>query len=213
MFTGLIQDLGWVESVTVSGDGASIGLATRLAPKLRDGDSLAVNGVCLTVGPLAGEHVEAIAVPETLSRSTLGGLRRGDRVNLEPSLAAGDPMGGHIVQGHVDGVGTLVERTQRGLSWELTVAAEPQVLRYVVEKGSIAIDGVSLTVAALEAERFRVAIVPHTWDATALPKRAVGARVNLEVDILAKYVEKMLTARGVAAPGTLSVERLRELGY
>lgn len=213
MFTGLVQDLGRVEGITVSGDGASIALTTKLAPKLRDGDSLAVNGVCLTVGPPSADRVEAVAVPETLSRSTLGALRRGDRVNLEPSLAAGDPMGGHIVQGHVDGVGALVERTQRGLSWELTVAADPQVLRYVVEKGSIAIDGVSLTVAAIEAERFRVAIVPHTWDATVLPDRAVGARVNLEVDILAKYVEKMLAARGVSAPSALSEERLRELGY
>jgi riboflavin synthase len=213
VFTGLVQDLGRVESVTVNGDGASIALSTALAGKLRDGDSLAVNGVCLTVGPPTGDRVEAIAVPETLARSTLGALRRGDRVNLEPSLAAGDPMGGHIVQGHVDGVGRLAERTQRGLSWELTIAAEPQVLRYVVEKGSIAIDGVSLTVAALEAERFRVAIVPHTWDATVLPERAVGAQLNLEVDILAKYVEKMLSARGVAGPGPLSEARLRELGY
>lgn len=214
MFTGLIQDVGTVEALQVGAEGARIALRTRLATRLRDGDSLAVNGVCLTVGPPAGDRVEAVAVPETLERSTLGSLARGQRVNLEPALAAGDPLGGHIVQGHVDGQGTLKSRVQRGISWELTIAAPAEVVRYIVEKGSVALDGVSLTVTAVDASSFAVAIVPHSWQATALPERKIGDVLNVEVDILAKYVEKMLAGRGlVAEPSTLTEARLRELGY
>ncbi|MCK5798458.1 MAG: riboflavin synthase [Deltaproteobacteria bacterium] len=210
MFTGLVQDVGVVEGVHAAFDAVRIALRTALAGRFHEGDSVAVNGVCLTVGPPAGERVEAIAIAETLSRTTLGALHRGDRVNLEAALSAGDPMGGHIVQGHVDGTGTLAERRQRGLSWELFFEAPAGVLRYVVEKGSIAIDGVSLTVAQVDVKRFSVAIIPHSWEATVLPERRVGDRVNLEVDILAKYVEKLLGDR--VAP-VLTEARLRDLGY
>lgn len=227
MFTGLIQDLGRVEYVASRPEGRVLTLSTRLTERLRVGDSLAVNGVCLTVGAPAGAMVEATAVPETIERSTLGSLAVGDRVHLEPALAAGEAMGGHIVQGHVDGLGRVVEQGRRGDGgWWLTVAAPPALLRFLVEKGSVAIDGVSLTVAALDGDRFSVTLVPHTLDRTLLRERRSGAAVNLEVDVLAKYVERAIAVRlgdgraasgaGVgeqATAGSISEAWLREQGF
>lgn len=221
MFTGLIQDVGAVVSVRPQGGAVHLELRTRLCPELALGDSLAVNGVCLTVTATRGDIAVATAIPETLDRTNLGRLAPGARVNLEPALRVSDRLGGHIVQGHVDGVGTLAERAERGLSLELSVAAEPALMRYVVHKGSITIDGVSLTVAARQPERFTVALVPHTLGATTLQDLAVGARVNLEVDILAKYVEQMLRGGDPPSPGQGSAgggggmdERwLRERGF
>jgi len=209
MFTGLIQDVGHVEGVRPQGGSVHLELQTRLAGELAEGDSLAVNGVCLTVtqvDPDRGRCV-ATAVPETLSRTNLGQLRRGARVNLEPALRLGDRMGGHMVQGHVDGVGSVARVERRGLSLELTVEAPSDLLRYVVEKGSIALDGVSLTVAAATQNSLTVALIPHTLGATTLEQLRVGDRMNLEVDILAKYVERMLRAPG------LSEEILRRHGF
>jgi riboflavin synthase len=212
MFTGLILDVGQVESVTAEGQSVHLELRTTLAADLALGDSLAVNGVCLTVtrtDPGGGSAV-VTAIPETLTRSTLGRLSRGGRVNLEPALRVGDRMGGHMVQGHVDGVGTVARRSKRGLSIELTIEAPEEILRYVVEKGSIAIDGVSLTVAALSSTGFTVALIPHTLGATTLEERRAGDMVNLEVDILAKYVERML---GAGRGSGITEEYLRRHGF
>ena len=215
MFTGLIQDVGTVRGLQPEGQSVHISVQTTLTPVLELGDSLAVNGVCLTVTSTAGDVAVATAVPETLSRTTLGELGPGARVNLEPALRVQDRLGGHIVQGHVDGVGTMARRTRRGLSLELTISADPQLLRYMVQKGSITVDGVSLTVAALEGGTFTVALVPHTLGATTLEDRRPGDRVNLEVDILAKYVERMLgLSRGEEPESSgLSEAWLRERGF
>ncbi len=192
MFTGLVQDLGRLGRIQPAGQSIHLEIQTRLAGDLVLGDSLAVNGVCLTVSAVRPDLVVATAIPETLSRTTLGKLTPGDLVNLEPALRLGDRMGGHLVQGHVDGLGRITQLNQRGLSLEMTVAAAQDILRYVVHKGSITIDGTSLTVAALTEKSFSVALIPHTLAVTVLAKRKIGDRVNLEVDILAKYVERML---------------------
>ena len=215
MFTGLIQDVGTVRGVSPEAESVHISVQTTLCPELELGDSLAVNGVCLTVTSNTGDVAVATAVPETLSRTTLGELGPGARVNLEPALRARDRLGGHIVQGHVDGVGTMIRQDQRGLSLELTFTASGELLRYMVHKGSITIDGVSLTVAALGSDDFTVALVPHTLGATTLEDRAVGDRVNLEVDILAKYVERMLgLGRAPQQTGSAMSEAwLRERGF
>lgn len=213
MFTGLIQDVGVVRSVRPEGGAVLLQVATHLASDLVEGDSLAVNGVCLTVTSLdrAGGVAVATAVPETLARSTLGQLQPGARVNLEPALRVGDRMGGHMVQGHVDGIGTVTALERRGPSLEMTVDTAPELLRYVVEKGSIAVEGVSLTVARLTPpQSFTLALIPHTLGATTLEDRRVGDRVNLEVDILAKYVERML---GGPAAGGLTLDFLRRHGF
>ena len=189
MFTGLVRELGEVESVEETSDGLRLrvrGDATARAVNV--GDSVAVSGVCLTVAEAAGDTLAFDAVPETLRRSTLGRLAPGARVNLEPALQTGDPVGGHFVQGHVDGVGRIRRVTDEGLE----VEAPPEILRYCVEKGSIAVEGVSLTVAELADGGFSVALVPHTRDVTTLGRVSEGDQVNLEVDMLAKYVEKLV---------------------
>jgi riboflavin synthase len=155
------------------------------------GDSVAVGGVCLTVVSVAGGRLAFDAVPETLSRTSLGGLRPGAPVNVEPALRAGEPLGGHYVQGHVDGVGSVVSLEPEGEGARLTLSA-PELVRYCVEKGSLAVDGVSLTVAAVDDDGVDIALVPHTLEATTLGRLAPGDSVNLEVDIIAKYVEKLL---------------------
>ncbi|MBW2732625.1 MAG: riboflavin synthase [Deltaproteobacteria bacterium] len=211
MFTGLVRDVGVVEAVSTLGQSAKIALRTVLTAELREGDSLAVNGVCLTVEAPRGDVAVAVAVAETLERTTLGRLRPGRRVHLEPAIKAGEPMGGHIVQGHVDGVGALVRRLDRGVSVELTYRCDAALMRYIVEKGSIAIDGVSLTVAEADVDTFRVATVPHTLAKTALGSQTEGDGVNIEVDVLAKYVEKLL---GVEKKGgRITEEWLRRYGF
>jgi len=192
MFTGLVMDVGTLKAIRPEGESARLHIETRLAKELADGDSLAVNGVCLTITATRGAVAVALAVAETLSRTTLGRLGPGQKVNLEPALRVGDRLGGHIVQGHVDGVGVVSGLQQRGDSLELTVTAPHSILRYVVQKGSITIDGVSLTVASLARSSFTVALVPHTLSATTLEGLRQGASVNLENDVLAKYVEQML---------------------
>jgi riboflavin synthase len=156
------------------------------------GDSIAINGTCLTVIQREGSELTFEAVPETLSRTNLGELQPGSAVNLERALAATGRLAGHIVQGHVDGVGTIQAIVPEQDSWRMTVAVPPPLRRYLVEKGSVAMDGISLTVASLTEEGFTVAIIPHTWQATTLHARRPGDRVNLETDVLAKYVEKLI---------------------
>jgi riboflavin synthase len=195
MFTGLIQGTGTVAAVThtPAGDGARLTFtAPWLAADARVGDSVAVNGCCLTVTERTGTDVSVHAVAETLRRTTLGGLRAGERVNLERPLALGDRLDGHIVQGHVDGTGMVAARDTDGDNTLLRVSLDAGLARYVAAKGSVAVDGVSLTVVVAAADHCTVALIPHTLAVTTLSDRHPGDRVNLEVDVLAKYVERLL---------------------
>ena len=193
MFTGLVKDLGEVVAVDSTPDGVRLQVATSLAAELSEGDSVAVNGVCLTATQVAGGEFAADVMHETLRRSSLAGAREGTRVNLELPLRAHDRLGGHVVQGHVDGVGAVRETAQDGFARIVTIEAPAELLRYVVEKGSIAVDGVSLTVAAVTADTFAVSLIPETLERTNLGAAAQGQPVNLEVDVLAKYVEKLVS--------------------
>ncbi|MDQ3379116.1 MAG: riboflavin synthase [Actinomycetota bacterium] len=197
MFTGVVRELGRVVSAEGGTGLALVVEAPKTAEQLDAGDSISINGVCLTAESVNGARVSMHAVPETLTRSTLRRLSAGDAVNVEPALRAGDPLGGHYVQGHVDAVGRVQSVEAEGDGLRVFVEAPQDVLRYCVEKGSVAIDGVSLTVAELHAEEFAVALVPHTLQATTLSALAPGQEVNLEADVLAKYVERLLGARGL----------------
>ncbi len=190
MFTGLIAELGHVARVERSPEGARVRIEASTAAELRDGDSVAVNGVCLTATEVDGGAFSAEAMHETLARTSLGALDAGARVNLELPLRAGDRLGGHVVQGHVDGVGTIRALGDDGFARRVRIEAPEAVLRYVVEKGSIAVDGVSLTVAELDDRSFTVSLIPETLERTNLGSAQPGQAVNLEVDVLAKYVEK-----------------------
>jgi riboflavin synthase len=194
MFTGLIADAGTVLAVERDGNGATLRIGTSLVGEVAEGDSIAVNGVCLTATRLDAEGFEAQAICETLERSTLGALALGDAVNLELALRADGRLGGHIVQGHVDGVGTIAELREEGFSRVAAVDADPALLPYVVQKGSIALDGVSLTVSALRKGGFEVSLIPETLQRTTLGRAVVGQPVNLEADILAKHVQRLLEA-------------------
>ena len=192
MFTGLIADLGTIESVAAGEEGSRLRISTTLATEIEPGDSVAVNGVCLTATESGEGGFAAEAMNQTLRVSSLGPLDAGERVNLELPLRAGDRLGGHIVQGHVDGLGTVAEVTDDGFARLVRIDAPAEVLRYVVEKGSIAVDGVSLTVAGMESDSFTVSLIPETLQRTNLGRIQPGASVNLEVDVLAKYVEQLV---------------------
>ena len=193
MFTGLVQDLGKVTVVDATDDGVTLGVRTRLAGEIAEGDSVAVNGVCLTATAITDGQFSAEVMHETLRRSSLAEVTTGTRVNLELALAANARLGGHFVQGHVDGVGAVAAVREDGFARVVTVEAEPELLRYVVEKGSIAVNGVSLTVVEVGDDWFSVSLIPETLERTNLGVAAPGTAVNLEVDILAKYVEKLLS--------------------
>ena len=192
MFTGLVEDLGTVAAVDATADGARLTVRSRLAGELGEGDSVAVNGVCLTAVAVGDGSFGADVMHETLRRSSLGEAREGARVNLELALRADGRLGGHVMQGHVDGVGTIEAVRQDGFARVVTISADAALLRYVVEKGSIAVDGVSLTVASVDEDGFDVSLIPETLERTSLGAAAPGTPVNLEVDILAKYIEKLL---------------------
>lgn len=194
MFTGLVEEVGIIRSVSPVGEGARVEIAaTTVLDDVEMGASIAVNGCCLTVVEWGDDWWAADAVPETMERTNLGGLNAGDPVNLERPLAANGRYGGHVVQGHVDGTGEVVgiDELDDG-SWRFTFSLPPELVNYVVEKGSIAIDGISLTVAAVTSTTFSIAIIPHTFAVTAMGRRAVGDTVNLEADVLAKYVERLV---------------------
>lgn len=195
MFTGLVQDRGTVTGLERTDDGTRVRVATVLAGELAEGDSIAVNGVCLTATDLAPGAFSADAMHETLRRSSLGDLAEGGHVNLELALRADARLGGHIMQGHVDGTGRVGALRDEGFARIVTVEAEPGVLRYVVEKGSIAVDGVSLTVARVDERSFDVSLIPETLERTTLGEAVPGRIVNLEVDVIAKYVEKLMPNR------------------
>ncbi|MCW2965381.1 MAG: ribE [Actinomycetia bacterium] len=191
MFTGLVREVGAVASMV---NGRLTISAPETAHGVQLGDSVAIDGVCLTVVAFDESSLSFDAVPETLSRTALGTLDQGSRVNLEPALRAGDPLGGHYVQGHVDGVGSVQSVAPEGDGSRVRFEAPAELLRYIVEKGSIAVQGTSLTVAAVDEAGFEVALIPHTLQATTLGTLEGGQPVNLETDVLAKYVEKLLPA-------------------
>ena len=196
MFTGLVQDLGTIGAAERDGDGTRLVIATALAPEIAEGDSVAVNGVCLTaVGLCAGERFGADVMRETLRRSSLGTLEEGSKVNLELPLRADDRLGGHFVQGHVDGLGTVWDVREEGFSHVVSIGAPPEIMRYVIEKGSIAVDGVSLTVSGLGEDWLQVSLIPETLERTTLGEATTGTPVNLEVDVLAKYIERLVPVR------------------
>lgn len=207
MFTGLIADIGSVTALELDGGGATLEISTRLASELRRGDSVAVNGVCLTATDVRDGRFAAVAMAETLRRSALDGLEPGAQVNLELALRADGRLGGHVVQGHVDGTGTVSEVRTEGVARVLRIDTgidtgidtDPGLSRYLVEKGSVAVDGVSLTVSALhdDGDEFEVSLIPETLQHTNLGEVAVGDRVNLEVDVLAKHVERLMEASRV----------------
>ena len=196
MFTGIVRELGTLVSTDAVGAGRSLVVrAAETAAGASVGDSVAVSGCCLTATRLDGDRISFAAVPETIARTTLGRLQADDRVNVESAVRAGEPLGGHYVQGHVDGVGRVQSVEAEGDGLRVFVEAPDDVLRYCVEKGSVTVDGVSLTVAELADDAFAVALVPHTLEATTLSELAPGREVNIEVDVLAKYVERLLLAR------------------
>jgi riboflavin synthase len=197
MFTGIVEELGEVVAVEPAGDSARLSVRGPLvAEDAAHGASIAVDGVCLTVTDVKDGVLDFDVVRETLARSTLGRLRPRVEMNVEPALRAGEPLGGHLVQGHVDGVG----RVRRADEEILEIEAPAEILRYCIEKGSIAIDGVSMTIVSVNAQSFSVAVIPHTREVTTLGRLSEGDEVNLEVDMLAKYVEKLLQDRGTIAP-------------
>jgi riboflavin synthase len=195
VFTGLIADLGTVTALELGGGGATLTVSTRLAGDLDEGDSIAVNGVCLTATEVGPSTFKAEAMTETLERSSLGELTSGAHVNLELPLRAEDRLGGHVVQGHIDATGIVTATREEGFSRVLEIETEPRLARYLVEKGSVALDGVSLTISALGEHGFSVSLIPETLERTNLGAIEEGARLNIEVDILAKHVERLMEAR------------------
>ena len=200
MFTGLIGDLGTVSAFEPSPRGATVRIRTRLADELNDGDSIAVNGVCLTATELAPGEFAAQLMAETLARSSLASLAAGARVNLELPLRPSDRLGGHFVQGHVDGTGTVTLLREEGFARALTIETDARLARYLVEKGSVAVDGVSLTVSAVGEHEFSVSLIPETLRRTTLGAVQEGAVVNLEVDMLAKHLERLADAHVAVRP-------------
>jgi riboflavin synthase len=192
MFTGLVEDIGTVESVEAGADGARLWIATRLGAEVATGDSVAVDGVCLTATSVDSDGFETEAMNQTLEVTALGGLETGARVNLELAMKASDRLGGHIVQGHADGVGEVLSMAEDGFARRLRVALGPALIRYVVEKGSVTLNGVSLTVAALGEGWVEVSLIPETLERTNLGEAASGDRLNVESDVVAKYVERLV---------------------
>jgi riboflavin synthase len=202
MFTGIVEEVGRVGAVDARPGLTRLRItAQRVLDGLQIGDSIAVNGTCLTVVATAGAELAVEATPETLRRTNLGRLAAGDGVHLERPMAANGRFGGHIVQGHVDAVGQLLDRQPEGEAVILTVGAPPEIMRYVVPKGSIAVDGVSLTVVDVADASFTIALIPHTQEATLLCTGPLGRAVNLEADVLAKYVERVATYAPAIQPG------------
>ena len=192
MFTGLIEDVGTVEAVDAGADGARIRIATELASEIAQGDSIAVNGVCLTATSVDGSGFETEAMNQTLTVTALGTIEPGDRVNLELAMKASDRLGGHIVQGHADGVGEALSLEEDGFAKRLRVKLGPELLRYAIDKGSIALDGVSLTIADLGDSWAEVSLIPETLERTNLGALEPGSKLNVECDVVARYVERLM---------------------
>ncbi len=221
MFTGIVEEMGTVFAIKANRSSAQIQVkAKKVLEGTRIGDSIAVNGVCLTVTVASENFFTADVMPETWRRSNLGALKSGNKVNLERAMAANGRFGGHIVSGHIDGVGTIVAKEREENAVWITIKATSEILRRIIEKGSIAIDGVSLTIADLQEEAFRVSLIPHTGEETTLLEKSIGAAVNLENDLVGKYVERLLhfgiqereTGIGADKKG-LTLEYLKEYGF
>lgn len=216
MFTGIIEEKGKVQRLEIGGTTCKLQiLAEKVLENTKIGDSIAVNGVCLTVVKLSGTGFVADVMPETLERSTLGKLTPGDSVNLERAMAADGRFGGHIVSGHIDGTGTIAEVKCQGNAVWYRIAAPEKLMRYIIEKGSIAIDGISLTVAKVTERDFSVSIIPHTLGETILGEKKPGDKVNLENDVIGKYVERFLADKEPKQKkeGTLTKEFLFQAGF
>lgn len=213
MFTGLIEEIGTVKSIIKSGSGYKISVKTDL-DGINLGDSIAVNGVCLTASALLNDGFEADVMAETVHRTVLFELKMGSCVNLERAMSAGGRFGGHIVSGHIDGVGTIVKKEPDGSATWVSISADKSILKYIVEKGSVAIDGISLTVAYVDEDIFKVSIIPHTDGNTTLTHKKSGDSVNLECDVIGKYVEKLLLAdNNKEKKSGLTYEFLAENGF
>ncbi|MCD7792425.1 MAG: riboflavin synthase [Oscillospiraceae bacterium] len=215
MFTGIVEEVGTVKSVTLGSIIGQINLrAAKVLEGTKIGDSIAVNGVCLTVTALSPDGFTADVMPETLRRSNLGLLYAGDKVDLERAMPADGRFGGHIVSGHIDGVGFITEQRREGNAVWVRIQTSPEILRLIVEKGSIAIDGISLTVAAVSSRDFQVSLIPHTADETILLGKRPGSCVNLENDILGKYVQKLMQPEpSASSAGGLTLEFLEKNGF
>lgn len=217
MFTGIIEELGRVQSIEQRGEGVRLRIEARTVTEgTAEGDSISVNGVCLTAIDVRDNSFSADGSRETLQRSTFGSLRAASVVNLERAVTPQTRLGGHIVQGHVDARGRFLSATEHGGSWTVRIAYPPEMARYLVFKGSVAVEGISLTVAELADEFFEIAVIPKTWQVTNLSHLRAGDAVNLEADIIAKYVERILTVAPQVRdekPSSLTLEKLAELGY
>ena len=215
MFTGIIEELGTVKSLNMSGNSGSINIkAHKVLEKTQIGDSIAVNGICLTVTTLQPDGFTADVMAETVRRSSLGSAKAGDKVNLERAMSAEGRFGGHIVSGHIDGTGTIMEyRKEENAVW-VTIGTSAEILELIVEKGSICIDGISLTVAAVSDSDFSVSIIPHTGEETTLLKKKPGDKVNLENDVVGKYVQKLLGLKSQEKKkSALTMDMLRDYGF
>lgn len=220
MFTGIVEELGIIQSLNMQGTSGSIRIqAKKVLENTKIGDSIAVNGICLTVTSMTGNGFTADIMAETVRRSGLKEARTGDAVNLERAMAADGRFGGHIVSGHIDGTGVITEYRQEENAVWVTISAQPEILTLIVEKGSICIDGISLTVATVSDTQFQVSVIPHTAEETTLLHKRVGNMVNLENDIVGKYVQKLLGLAGnmqestADSGGGLTMEMLQDLGY
>jgi riboflavin synthase len=214
MFTGLIEDVGTFEDLRRVRQQAQLSVSTRIPmAELKLGESIAVNGVCLTVTGFGDGCFTADVSPETLEKSTLGGLARRSQLNLERALRISDRLGGHLVTGHVDGQGIMVDRHQDANAWRLRFQAGPEVMRMMVAKGSVAIDGISLTVNDVAEDSFSVAIIPHTLEKTNLKGLKIGTAVNLETDIIGKYVARLLSHKEDEKPAGISLDLLAKHGF
>lgn len=217
MFTGIVEGLGEVASLRKGADGGRVleihhTLGPREAAPIAVGDSVAHDGVCLTATEVGAGRFVVEAGPETLERTTVGEWSAGAPVNLERAVTLETRLGGHLVQGHVDAVGRVRSVSSRENAWDLWVDVPPEVVQLVIPRGSVAVDGISLTVTGRDEEGFSLSIIPHTWEVTSLRRRRGGSAVNVEVDLMARYVAGLLEPLGRSAPG-LTFERLRELGY
>lgn len=216
MFTGIVEEIGRIKQIIAKGQALSITIAChRILTDVSIGDSIAVNGICLTVTAYQTNAFEADVMPETFRSTSFSELRAGSLVNLERALPLGGRLGGHLVSGHIDGTGILIKKKQEENAIWLDITPPEDLMKYIVLKGSVALDGTSLTVSSVEGNQFSVSLIPHTAETTILANKQSGDRINIECDLLAKYVENLLISNRTEAreKGNLSVEKLMEMGY
>ena len=214
MFTGIIEELGQIAALERGADGAKIKISARVVTsETNEGDSISVNGVCLTALDVKAESFTADVSQETLDKSTLGSLKTGTKVNLERAVTPSTRLGGHIVQGHVDSRGKFISATQSGDFWTVRISFPKEIGQYLVYKGSISVEGISLTIAELAKDYFEIAVIPKTWELTNLSSLKAGDEVNLEADVIAKYVERILLYGRVAESENITIEKLSKLGF